>query len=224
MSIELPGPPGTELDLGTVPPWSLSRRLLLRAACAFPALLGASPGIAEEFAPAAGFWEVPRTIWARRPGSGEEVKVTYWADGALLRDGYLELCRFLRDTTMDRRIQERRRAGLPVPGGWYAIAFVDVALLDILYAFCGWLKHHGIEMPLILTSAFRHVVTNLSTEGAALNSWHTIAGAGDLIIPGISNESVTRFGMWLSAGGVGYYAHKGFTHVDRGRVRVFRGT
>ncbi len=205
------------------PAGGVSRRLLLKAACAIPALASSSPVIADEFVPQPGFWEVPRTIWARRPDSGEEIRATYWADGALLQDGYIQLCRFMRDLHMERRISERLRHGLPVPQGWFDTAFVDIALLDILYAFNGWLRHHGLDRALILTSIFRHTLTNMATEGAARDSWHIKAGAGDIVVPDVSNESVTRFGLWLSAGGVGYYAGKRFTHVDRGRVRLFRG-
>jgi len=200
-----------------------TRRATLKALCALPALACSSAVIADEFAPAAGFWQIPRTIWARRPESGDEIRATYWADGALVQEGYIQLCHFMRDLRMERLIATQQRKGLAVPKDWYHTAFVDIALLDILYAFNGWLRHHNLDRPLVFNSAFRHMVSNGRTEGAALNSWHIKAGAGDIVVPDVSNESVTRFGMWLSAGGVGYYPNKHFTHVDRGRVRVFRG-
>jgi uncharacterized protein YcbK (DUF882 family) len=34
---------------------------------------------------------------------------------------------------------------------------------------------------------------------------------------------VSRFGVWLQAGGVGWYQKKEFTHIDTGRLRAWKG-
>lgn len=124
---------------------------------------------------------------------------------------------------MQSRIEGLRQLGRPVPAGWYAAMGMSPVLLDILYAINGWLDFFGMARPLVLTSALRHPVTNAAIEGAAKDSRHQRGGAGDLIIPDVPADRVAAFGVWLRGGGVGFYPSKGFTHVDDGRLRVWRG-
>lgn len=198
------------------------RRALMRAAAAVPLLCLGQSALAEDFH-AQGFWERPRYVWMTRPATGEQIKVTYWADGQLVQDAYARLSWFMRDVRMHGRIAAAQRAGHQVPAGWFAGIGMSLVLLDIIYAVNGWLEYHQLSRPLILTSGFRHRLTNDATEGSARNSRHVVGGAADIVIPGVSATSVARFSAWLSAGGVGFYPGRSFTHVDDGRLRVWRG-
>jgi len=57
------------------------------------------------------------------------------------------------------------------------------------------------------------------TTGVAKNSLHIQAEAIDLRIPGVSTLKLRQAALALHRGGVGYYPHSDFIHVDTGRVR-----
>jgi len=150
------------------------------------------------------FWSLPRELWLYRPSTREHVRAVYWADGQLVPDGYVQLCRLLRDVQANTAVQ------------------FDLVTLDIARGVYGWLRANGIDKPLIINSGYRTVHTN-SNEGGARNSLHMKAQALDLRIDGVSPEAVGRFGQYLAGGGVGFYPGKRFTHLDRGRVRTWVG-
>lgn len=219
------------------------RQILVGAACratslagvlgGFPALnlraqTGFNPGDAS--ADSQGFWERPRWVWLKRSVTGEQIKVVYWQDGVLLAEPYNQVCWFLRDVRFERmlaandpKIRLALNRGQITDQHLSAWVLMDSVLLDILYAFSAWLAMFGINAPIILTSAFRHLITNLMTEGAARDSWHMQGGAADIVVPGVSPVALAKFGQWLSGGGVGVYPSRGFIHLDRGRVRSWRG-
>jgi len=172
------------------------------------------------------FWERPRWVWLKRQATGEQIRLEYWRDGVLLEESHRQLSWFLRDLRFqammqagDGRIYRALDQGLIGQQHVSPWVLMDPMLLDILYAYCSWLGYFGVQEPLVLTSAFRHLLTNMSTEGAARDSWHVRGGAADLIVPHVDVRALARFGRWLSGGGVGLYANKQFVHVDRGRVR-----
>lgn len=150
------------------------------------------------------FWLRPRRLRLRH-ASGDSIEATYWSDGELVTSEYTRLSYFLGD----------RVTGTGV--------YIQPVLLDILYGVNGWLTYFGIQQPILVTSAYRDPRRNATIEGAALNSHHTTGGAADIRIPGVSTLQVARFGQWLGGGGVGWYPSKDFTHVDRGRLRSWRG-
>lgn len=164
----------------------------------------AAASVLPAFGQSADFWSLPRELWLYRPATREQVRAVYWADGQLVVDGYVQICKLLRDV----------RAGA-------AVQF-DLVTLDIARGVYGWLRANGIDKPLIINSGFRTVHTN-AHEGGVRNSFHTKAQALDLRIEGVSSESIGRFGQYLAGGGVGFYPSKGFTHLDRGRVRTWVG-
>lgn len=178
---------------------SPSRRKILRAATAAVASI-TLPAHAQT----ANFWDLPRELWLYRPDINEQVRAVYWADGQLVPEGYDAICRLLRDTHLNLAVQ------------------FDIVALDIACGVYGWLKYANVDRPLIIHSGYRHPKTN-ATEGGAKNSLHMRAQAIDMGIHGVSTESVTRFGLYLAAGGVGFYPGKKFTHLDRGQVRFWRG-
>lgn len=179
---------------------------------------------------AQGFWERPRWVWLKRSVTGGQIRVVYWQDGQLIPEAYQQLCWFLRDVRFERMLAandpvirhalNRGQIGEQHLSPWL---LMDPVLLDILYAFSAWLAMFNINTPILLTSAFRHLVTNLMTEGAARDSWHVQGGAADIVVQGVSPAALAKFGLWLSGGGVGIYQSRGFIHLDRGRLRTWRG-
>jgi len=164
---------------------------------------------APAFAQSPDFWSLPRELWLYRPaGKGqprdEQVRVVYWADGRIIPEGYIQLCQILRDVQAGQTVQ------------------FDLVMLDIARGVYGWLRANGIDKPLIINSGYRSARTN-AKEGGVRNSLHTKAQALDLRIEGVSAETLSRFGRYLAGGGVGYYPSKGFTHLDRGRIRTWVG-
>lgn len=173
-------------------------------------LAGAAACItAPAFAQSRDFWSLPRELWLYRPaGKGqphaEQVRAVYWADGKIIPEGYLAICRILRDVQAGQAVQ------------------FDLVTLDIARGVYGWLRANGIDKPLIINSGYRSPRTN-ANEGGVRNSLHTKAQALDLRIDGVSAEALSRFGRYLAGGGVGYYPSKNFTHLDRGKVRTWVG-
>jgi len=152
-----------------------------------------------------GFWNQPRYVWLYRPGTREEVREVYWADGQLQDVGYRRICWFLRDTRLNQAM------------------YMSPVLLDILYATNGSLDYLGIPRAIHTTSGARFPSSNSLIEGAARNSSHMRGGAHDGYIPGVSTRYMAELGIWLSGGGVGFYPHKQFCHWDDGAVRFWRG-
>lgn len=153
------------------------------------------------------FWELPRALRLQRAGAGQVIDVEYWKNGSLIPSGYWRVCSVLRDV----------RANV--------MTSIDPALLDILCGVQAYYEAWDWPHPIIITSGFRTVATNraLSREGSARNSLHVQGKAADLYIPGVPPRDISLLGMHLRQGGVGFYPSKGFTHLDSGAVRVWRG-
>lgn len=176
-----------------------SRRTFLRAAAGSLAAM-----TLPCFGQSSDFWNQPRELWLSRPATGESLRTVYWADGQLITENYLQICRLLRDIHLNKAVQ------------------FDLVTLDIARGVFGWLQSFGIERPIIINSGYRHPLTN-ANEGGVRNSLHTLAQAIDIKIEGVSAEKVTEFGKYLAGGGVGFYPGKQFTHLDRGKIRFWRG-
>lgn len=151
------------------------------------------------------FWDLPRTLWLKRPATGEEKRVVYWANGAYVTDGYRQVCHLLRDV----------RAGQTVA--------MDTVLLDILRGIQGWFEMAQIHRPIVLNSGYRSPKTNQATEGAAWSSQHVAGKAADIWVPDVPADYLASLAAYLQGGGVGVYPAKGFIHVDSGRLRSWRG-
>ncbi|KJK21105.1 hypothetical protein UB46_29240 [Burkholderiaceae bacterium 16] len=173
------------------------RRLLQHGAAVVAGLALPIPGWGGDF------WSQPRELWLIR--GRESVKAVYWADGKLIPEGYVALCRVLRDVQLNLAVQ------------------IDPVTLDILRGVYGWLRYFGIDRPITVLSGYRHPYTNARTERAALNSLHMLGQAADIRIPGVAASRIAQLGKYLSAGGVGYYPADGFTHLDRGKLRAWTG-
>ncbi len=164
----------------------------------------AAYSVLPAFGQSADFWSLPRELWLYRPATREQVRAVYWANGQLVMEGYVQICQLLRDVQAGQAVQ------------------FDLVTLDIARGVYGWLRANGIDRPLIINSGYRTPKTN-GHEGGVRNSLHVKAQALDLRIEGVSTEALGRFGMYLAGGGVGFYPSKGFTHLDRGRIRRWVG-
>lgn len=151
------------------------------------------------------FWDYPRTLWLKRPATGEENKIVYWSNGEYVVDGYRQACHLLRDVRADLTVS------------------MDPVLLDILRGIQGWFEMYGIHRPIILNSGYRSPKTNSTTEGAARTSQHVAGKAADIWMQDIPADYLARLAAYLQGGGVGFYPSKGFIHVDSGKLRSWRG-
>ena len=151
------------------------------------------------------FWDYPRSLWLKRPATGEEKRLVYWAQGQYLVDGYREACHMLRDVQANQTVA------------------MDPVLLDILRGMQGWFEAAGISKPIILNSGYRSPKTNKKIEGAARNSQHLSGKAADIVIPDVPTDYLAKLALYLQGGGVGFYPSKGFVHVDSGNLRVWKG-
>jgi uncharacterized protein YcbK (DUF882 family) len=97
----------------------------------------------------------------------------------------------------------------------------DPRLYDILSDLTASVGHPNSEIDIIC--GYRSSATNAAlrahTNGVAKNSLHIQAEAIDLRMPGVNTLKLRRAALALARGGVGYYPHSDFIHVDVGRVR-----
>jgi len=186
--------------------WQNARRRLMKGA--FAALAGSL------FAPTAlaragerDFWSLPRHLWLRRHTSNgvEEFKGVYFANGQLLMEPYVQICRLMRDVREDAAVQ------------------MSPVLLDILCGLQGIARVQGVDEPLITTSGHRSRRTNSRIEGAARNSLHVQGRAWDGRMPGMSSSGMAEAAKYLQGGGVGLYVQREFVHIDDGRLRSWTG-
>jgi uncharacterized protein YcbK (DUF882 family) len=97
----------------------------------------------------------------------------------------------------------------------------DPRLYDIISDLTASVGHPNGEIDIVC--GYRTPSTNESlrahTMGVAKNSLHIQAEAIDLRMPGVNTLTLRRAALALQRGGVGYYPHSDFIHVDTGRVR-----
>jgi uncharacterized protein YcbK (DUF882 family) len=97
----------------------------------------------------------------------------------------------------------------------------DPRLYDILSDLTASVGHPGGQIDIVC--GYRTPKTNESlrahTSGVAKNSLHIQAEAIDLRMPGVDTLKLRKAALALARGGVGYYPHSDFIHVDAGRVR-----
>lgn len=158
--------------------------------------------------PAIPKWPQPRDVrqvWLTRPHKkGAETVVARYFDGQQMRmDQYGAICHVMRDV----------QAGVT--------AYIDIELLDLLFAMQKWLVEWGIDRPLTIHSGYRTAQTNNRIEGAAKQSMHLQGRAADISIPGIPSDYLGRLAAIFARGGVGFYVSRGFVHIDTGTIRYW---
>ena len=135
--------------------------------------------------------------------TGERIDVVYRHGDAYIPDALAKLDFFLRD----------HRTG--------DVRHFDPRLYDILSDLTAAVGRPGGEIDIVC--GYRTASTNESlrahTAGVAKNSLHIQADAIDLRMPGIDTLKLRSAALALARGGVGYYPHSDFIHVDVGRVR-----
>ena len=97
----------------------------------------------------------------------------------------------------------------------------DPRLYDIMSDLTASVGYPNGEIDIIC--GYRSSATNAAlrahTNGVAKNSLHIQAEAIDLRMPGVNTLKLRKAALALARGGVGYYPHSDFIHVDVGRVR-----
>jgi uncharacterized protein YcbK (DUF882 family) len=135
--------------------------------------------------------------------TGERLEIVYRRGDQYIPEALAKLDHFLRDhETNDVR-------------------HFDPRLYDTLADLTSAVGHPGAELDIVC--GYRTSSTNESlrahTTGVAKNSLHIQAEAIDLRMPGVDTLTLRKAALALRRGGVGYYPHSDFIHVDTGRVR-----
>ena len=128
--------------------------------------------------------------------------MTYWADGALLADGYRSINRIYRDL----------QAGVERP--------IALGLLDLNCVMGCVVAHYWSARPMVLLSGFRTARTNRQVGGVE-PSVHFDGQADDYIYTGLSFQDNVRLARRLQVGGLGIYPDRGSLHKDLGRSRTW---
>ena len=135
--------------------------------------------------------------------TAERIEIVYRRGEEYIPDALAKLDNFLRD----------HRTG--------DVRHFDPRLYDILSDLAASVGHPGGVIEIVC--GYRTPSTNESlrarTTGVAKNSLHIQAEAIDLRMPGIETLKLRKAALALRRGGVGYYPHSDFIHVDVGRVR-----
>lgn len=145
-------------------------------------------------------------LWLHHVHTGEELQINYWEDEKINDQAYGQLCHLLRDFRVNESIH------------------MDIALLNLLNTLQMLLAKERGYQPIMVLSAYRTRATNDRLEGTAYNSMHLYGKAIDIYIPGVRTEYLASFGRRLRCGGIGTYPHRGFVHLDTGRVRYWGTT
>jgi len=144
-----------------------------------------------------------RSLLLYNTHTGERIDIVYRHGEQYIPDALAKLDYFLRD----------HRTG--------DIRHFDPHLYDVLSDLTLAIGHPRGEIDIVC--GYRTSTTNESlrahSTGVAKNSNHIQAKAIDLRMPGIDTLKLRRAALALGRGGVGYYPHSDFIHVDIGRVR-----
>jgi uncharacterized protein YcbK (DUF882 family) len=195
----------------------LGRRQLLRGAGAM-ALLPLLGACGQSLEPLPSPWRPGSRLDAMIPTSSayldvtnahtnERVALRFAQDGRTSDRALRRLDWLFRDWRQDQDPEIDRRVY------WSLAALADQA------------RHQGHQGQITLLSGYRTKRTNnmlrARGSGAASNSYHLRRRAADIRIEGVEPGQVAEWAEWLQIGGVGRYS--GFTHVDSGPIRGWRG-
>ena len=134
--------------------------------------------------------------------TGESLKTVYWSAGDYIGEAITDINHILRDHRAD------------------TVTSMDLELLDLLSAIRQQL--HSRE-PFHVLSGYRTPATNAllrqRSKRVSKHSLHMQGKAADIRLPGHDSSTLRRVALALGRGGVGYYQHSNFIHVDTGPVR-----
>jgi uncharacterized protein YcbK (DUF882 family) len=155
-------------------------------------------------ATAAPFMVRPRALEFNNLHTGERLKTVYWEDGRYVPEAMRHINWLLRDFRTE------------------TVHPIDPRLLDLLADLHGRLQ---TREPFQVISGYRSPQTNAMLaslgDGVAQNSLHIQGKAIDIRVPGRHLRYVRAAALSLRRGGVGYYPHSDFVHVDTGRIRTW---
>ncbi|MGD2016255.1 MAG: DUF882 domain-containing protein [Desulfobacterales bacterium] len=141
------------------------------------------------------------------PHTKDSFSGVYWRNGKYVTDALKDINHIMRDFRADD------------------IKQIDTHLLDLLSAISAKLKP---DKPFYVISGYRSPKTNAQLrkrgKGAVKNSYHIQGKAVDIRLPGYKTSALRRTACKLKAGGVGYYPHQRFVHIDVGPIRYWNGT
>ena len=148
-----------------------------------------------------------RSLALYNPHTKDSFNGAYWRNGKYVTDAIKNINHIMRDF----------RA--------HDIKQIDTHLLDLLSTISIKLKP---EKPFHVISGYRSPETNAKLrkrgKGAAKNSYHIQGKAVDIRLPGYRTSELRRTAYKLKGGGVGYYPHQGFVHIDVGPIRYWKGS
>ena len=171
---------------------SLSRHLVV-AGIGAPLIARAMPGTPDGV----------RSLSLDHTHTRERIELVYAVDGKYIDPALVRMNRFLRDHYSGD------------------IGVIDPALFDLLYQIQAAL---GVDRSFQVISGYRSPITNerlrsKSSGGVAKRSLHMDGRAIDIRLSGVALVDLRDAARSLKLGGVGYYPHDQFVHVDTGRVR-----
>ncbi|WKE66281.1 YcbK family protein [Gallaecimonas kandeliae] len=138
--------------------------------------------------------------------TGDQADGIYWQNGLYQQDTLQSFNQVLKD----------HRSG--------DVTHMDPVLFDQLTHLTGKL---GFEGTIQVISGYRSPASNAAMKKAghhvATHSFHTMGRAIDIRLPGIKLADAHRAALSMKAGGVGYYPHDNFIHIDTGPVRRWNG-
>lgn len=180
---------------------SLCGKVALIGALPVPTLASQSPVITTA-AEGANPVLVDHTLRLLNIHTGERLTATYYENGRLVPDALVEINRILRDHRTNK------------------IKAIDTDLLDFM---CSLAQRVNSQEPFHIISGYRTPETNEKlrrrSSGVARRSYHLKGKAVDLKLPGVTTANLRAAALGERSGGVGYYPHSGFVHVDTGPFR-----
>jgi uncharacterized protein YcbK (DUF882 family) len=136
--------------------------------------------------------------------TGEALNRVFWTNGEYVPGALADINRLLRD--------HRTNEVLPI----------DPQLLSLLERITSLT---GKNDTLHVISGYRSPVTNRTladrSDDVSRRSLHMDGKAIDIRIPGRDLQTLRNAALSLRGGGVGFYPHSQFVHVDIGRVRAW---
>ena len=148
-----------------------------------------------------------RSLSLYNPHTKDSFNGVYWRKGKYVTDALKNINHIMRDF----------RA--------HDIKQIDTHLLNLLSAISIKLKP---EKPFHVISGYRSPETNAKLrkcgKGAAKNSYHIQGKAVDIRLLGYRTSVLRRTAHYLKGGGVGFYPHQIFVHIDVGQIRYWKVT
>ena len=136
--------------------------------------------------------------------TGDRLNLTYYERGQYITSALDEINHLFRDYHTD------------------TIHPIDPLLIDQLYDLKRLLE---VDKPYAVISGYRSPFTNavkrIHSSGVAKHSLHMEGRAIDIRIEGLATQHIRNAALAMRRGGVGYYPHANFVHLDTGEFRTW---